>query len=327
VYLSPDFVARARGAADVFIATLSGLAFETIPFLLVGTLLSAAIQDFVPDRVIRKLFPKNRYLSILVALGLGAFLPICECATVPLAQRLRQKGLPLSTAVAFLLAAPIVNPMTVISTYLAFRGTGRPVYLQRLGFGLAASFIVAVAVELATSHGEAGESAEVSTLGHLLATKKLPATFLPPSEVPARKGRLGTRIIDVIEHASYEFLDLSRYLIAGISIAALVRACLPMDAAAKALGTPLAATGAGLGAAYVLSLCSSADAFVARSMFGSAPYASILGFLVLGPMLDLKNTILLARFVRPGPLSRFVLLVFLAAGSLVLLVAPFLGAI
>ncbi len=54
----------------------------------------------------------------------GAFVPICECGTVPLARRLRQKGLPLSTAVAFLLAAPLANPMTIISTFVAFKGTG-----------------------------------------------------------------------------------------------------------------------------------------------------------------------------------------------------------
>ena len=93
-------------------------------------------------------FPKNRYLSILVALVGGAFVPICECGTVPLARRLRQKGLPLSTAVAFLLAAPLANPMTIVSTFVAFKGTGYPVFAYRLGFGLAAAFVIAVIVEL-----------------------------------------------------------------------------------------------------------------------------------------------------------------------------------
>ena len=109
---APDLAAWLRGASSTFITTLAGLAFETIPFLLMGTLLSSLIQSFVPDRALRRIFPKNRYLSMLVALFAGVFVPICECGTVPLARRLRQKGLPLSTAVAFLLAAPLANPMT-----------------------------------------------------------------------------------------------------------------------------------------------------------------------------------------------------------------------
>ena len=164
--LAPDLAAWIRGASSIFVTTLAGLAFETIPFLLMGTLLSALIQSFVPDGALRRLFPKNRYLSILVALAAGAFVPICECGTVPLARRLRQKGLPLSTAVAFLLAAPLANPMTIISTYVAFRGTGYSVFIYRLVFGLAAAFVMAVAVEVVSR-----KRPQITLSGHRFASR------------------------------------------------------------------------------------------------------------------------------------------------------------
>jgi hypothetical protein len=327
MYITPDVEARLRGALGIFISTLSGLAFETIPFLLMGTLLSAAIQSFVPDRALRRVFPKNRYLSILVALGLGVFMPICECATVPLAKKLRQKGLPLSTAVAFLLAAPLVNPMTIVSTYVAFKGTGQIVFLQRLCLGLVASFIVAVVVELASQRDRDLDEASGSPLSTLVGSPTFPATELLPSGTGAPTAGIGTRIIDMLEHASYDFLDMARYLIAGISIAALARACIPVSALVKALVAPAFATGTGLICAYVLSLCCTADAFVARSIFGPASYNALLGFLVLGPMLDLKNTILLARFVKPRFLFRFVILVAFVVGLLVFLFAPLMEAL
>lgn len=327
---TPDLAAWLRGASSTFVTTLSGLAFETIPFLLMGTLLSALIQSFVPDRSLRRIFPKNRYLSILVALVAGALVPICECGTVPLARRLRQKGLPLSTAVAFLVAAPLANPMTVVSTYVAFKGTGYPVFALRLGFGLAAAFVIAIVVELVSRNRPridmVGPSRRYLRLeaGAFPGAPRLPAARSGPR--PGLGARFASRIGETLEHASYDFLDTARYLIAGISVAAFARALIPAGAILRSLGKPLAATGTGLASAYILSLCSSADAFVARSLFAPDSYHAVLAFLVLGPMIDLKNTALLSRFVRPGLLVAFVALAILVVGAMALIASPLLEA-
>jgi len=327
---TPDLAAWLRAASSTFVTTLSGLAFETIPFLLMGTLLSALIQSFVPDRSLRRIFPKNRYLSILVALVAGAVVPICECGTVPLARRLRQKGLPLSTAVAFLVAAPLANPMTVISTYVAFKGTGYPVFALRLGFGLAAAFVIAIAVELVSRNRPRIDMVGPPRRYLRLEAAAFPgAPRLPAARSKPRPGlgaRFASRIGETLEHASYDFLDTARYLIAGISVAAFARALIPAGAILRSLGKPLAATGTGLASAYILSLCSSADAFVARSLFAPDSYHAVLAFLVLGPMIDLKNTALLSRFVRPRLLVAFVALAILVVGAMALIASPLLEA-
>lgn len=324
--LSPDTAAWLRGASETFTTTLAGLAFETIPFLLMGTLLSATIQAFVPDQALKRLFPKNRYLSILVALLVGVFIPICECGTVPLARRLRQKGMPLSTAVAFLLAAPLVNPMTIISTFVAFRGTGNPVFAARLGLGLASAFIVALIVEFASRNRPSidilGQSGRAAVLKFTrMEGAAIPAPPLLPvasSRVTRSRPSIASRAAATLEHASFDFLDAGRYLIAGITIAAIARAFIPTRAILHSLGTPLAATGTGLLSAYILSLCSSADAFVARSIFAPSSYFAVKAFLVFGPMIDLKNTILLSRFVKPRHLIAFVGIVALVVGAVTL---------
>jgi uncharacterized protein len=324
--LSPDTAAWLKGATETFTTTLAGLAFETIPFLLMGTLLSASIQAFVPDRALRRLFPKNRYLSILVALVVGVCVPICECGTVPLARRLRQKGMPLSTAVAFLLASPLVNPMTILSTFVAFRGTGHPVFVMRLGLGVVSAFLIALIVEFATKnrpsidiHDQSGRSAARTFRragdAAIPAAPRLPA---PRWKSSSPRPSLASRVAATLEHASYDFLDSGRYLIAGITIAAIARAFIPTSAILHSLGTPFAATGTGLLSAYILSLCSSADAFVARSILAPSSYIAVQAFLVFGPMIDLKNTVLLSRFMKPLHLLALVVIIAVVVGAVTL---------
>jgi len=324
-----------QSASGTFMTTLTGLAFETIPFLLLGTFVSSCIHVFVPDSTLRRLFPRSRILSILVALVAGVFVPICECGTVPLARRLRQKGLPLSTAAAFLLAAPLANPMTVVSTYVAFNGGPYPIFLLRLGFGLAAAFLIAIAVELLTrndktasesvqkveaaeeaedghGHEEHDERGEESDTGVLIHAGRIQRS-------------LWARLNDVLEHTSRDFLDSGRFLILGISTAALVRSLLPADALNVALRHPGAAIGVGGASAFILSLCSSADAFVARSLFAPASYPAALMFLMLGPMIDLKNSILLLRFIKPARLLAFIAIIALVCAAVALAASPLFG--
>ena len=129
----------------------------------------------------------------------------------------------------------------------------------------------------------------------------------------------------MLDHTSHDFLDSARFLIAGISAAALVRALLPADAVTSSLRHPLAAIGVGSLSAYLLSLCSSADAFVARSLFAPMSYPAALVFLMLGPMIDLKNSILLARFVKLPRLAVFIAIIVLVCALVALAASGLFG--
>ena len=292
-----------RGGIPTFIATFAGLAFETIPFLLVGTLLSAFIHELVPGPLLRRLFPKNRYLSMVTALFLGAFLPMCECGTVPVANSLQRKGLPRSTAGAFLLAAPLVSPITILSTVAAFQGDARPVFLFRLGFGVMAAGCIAALVELGTRFARpAADRVEPRTTSE-------PD---PAESQPGERGRMSAwaRAGEILEHTSHDFLDTARFLVLGITLASLVRVFIPTESAGSLSWSAAAAAGLGLALAYVLSLCSAADAFVARSLLAGLPFSATMAFLLLGPMIDMKNTVLLSRFIQPRQLVVFLTVIF-----------------
>jgi len=324
VTIPPDMAAWLGTAASTFDATLTGLAFETIPFLLIGTFLSALIREFVPDRTLRKIFPRHPMLSIVVALISGTFVPICECGTVPLARQLRQRGLPLSTSVAFLLAAPLVNPLTIVSTWVAFRGVSDRFVFVRIGFGLAAAFFIAYLVDIESKRNPGLALVAAAPRFSRIENEKRPRILIAAARHVGAPSGFVERLVDALDHTAVDFLDTGRYLIGGIVFASVARAFVPPDAIQGALSSTVSAIGIGLLLAFVLSLCSSADAFVARSLFVPASYPAAVAFLLLGPMLDLKNTALLSRFVKPKYLLPFAAIIGLAAAASAVLSMPIL---
>ena len=90
-----------------------------------GVLLSSFIQVFLSEKVIQRWFPKNALLGMLFALVCGFCLPVCDCATIPMFKSLIKKGVPTSSAVVFMVATPVINPVVILSTYYALMATGK----------------------------------------------------------------------------------------------------------------------------------------------------------------------------------------------------------
>ena len=103
--------------ANVFISMI----LEALPFILIGSIASSVIQIYVSENVVKRILPKSRIISIIFAAFMGVFIPICECAIVPIARSLIKKGVPIAVAVVFMLTVPIVNPIVVASTFYAFK--------------------------------------------------------------------------------------------------------------------------------------------------------------------------------------------------------------
>ena len=139
--MSPD------SQQDFALAFLSIL-FEGAPFILLGTLISGFIDVYLPAGTMDRFLPKNKFLAVVMAGMLGAVFPVCECAVVPVIRRLVKKGLPMSCGLTYMLAAPIVNPITALSTWKAFQGQGAAMMTcSRLLLG----FLIAVAVGVIVS--------------------------------------------------------------------------------------------------------------------------------------------------------------------------------
>ena len=257
---------------DFALAFLSVL-LEGTPFILLGTLLSGLIDQFLPARAMLRLLPRNPFLGICVSGALGLIFPMCECGVVPVIRRLIGKGLPLSNAIAYMLAAPILNPVVAVSTYAAFRGSNAlDVTILRLGLG----YFVAVVVALVVHKIPVGEVLRPGVI-----------STAAPSESGGPSGRLVTRLALALRVATSDFLDVMVYFIFGVAISAVFSTAVNREVIDPLAQNIWLATFAMMALAVLLALCSTSDAFIAANMptFGFAPK---LAFLVFGPMMDFK---------------------------------------
>ena len=111
--------------------TLSlGILYEALPFVFLGVSISILIQAFISEKFFLRLLPKNSFFRRLTLSLFGMFLPVCECGNVPLSRGLMAKGLKPNEVLAFLFAAPIINPVTIYTTAQAFQGVPQVVIVR-----------------------------------------------------------------------------------------------------------------------------------------------------------------------------------------------------
>jgi uncharacterized membrane protein YraQ (UPF0718 family) len=325
---------------DFSISFLSIL-FEGVPFMFIGTLLSGIIDAFVPAETIERILPRSRTAAVALSGVLGVVFPMCECGMVPLVRRLIRKGLPVSCGLTYLLAAPIVNPIVALSTFAAFRGQ-HPALLTSMrlsvGFGVAvfcglvvqwiplsavlnrrmlaslpkpqrrpdpAQLVMAPALA-GTGTGSFSETA-ILPPGQFLQHQH----DLPPEHADEKK-TFTAKIIGAVRCAATDFLDVGFYLIIGAAIASVFNTAIARHALQPIAANHLFATLGMMSLAFLLSLCSTSDAFIAAN-FLVFPFTAKLAFMVFGPMMDLKllfmySLVFTKRFTFSFAVGLFVLI-------------------
>ena len=309
------------GRFQTFVTIFLGIFIEAIPFLLIGSIVSGLIEEFVDKDSLARFVPRRAIPAALAGALLGFAFPVCECGVVPVTRRLYQKGLPLSVGVAFLLAAPVVNPVVIISTYVAF-GWG-PVLWGRVLFSVLIAFVVGLLFSLARSEDVLLPLSSGSEHQHLAHDHHHDHEHdhehgdeHHPSPVPLT---LIDRLWQALAIGGDDLLDMARYLIAGSMIAAAMQTIVP-QATLLALGSgPVISVITLMVMAFVLSICSTVDAFVALSFANSFTTGSILAFLVFGPMVDIKSSLMFLGVMR----RRTVLYLILLPMFLTLLITIF----
>jgi uncharacterized protein len=125
----------------------------------------------------------------------------------------------------------------------------------------------------------------------ILGRPSISRLFRPrPTEHDHHHGHSG-RARAVADHLTGDLLFMGRFVIAGAALAAAMQTIVPQDVFTGVLTSPLVGSALLMVLAFVLSLCSEADAFVAVS-FIQFPLGPQLAFLVFGPILDIKLALL-----------------------------------
>lgn len=273
--------------------TLSISSFiSAVPFLLLGCVVSGILEVYFPFENFARLIPDRPVISILAGALAGLFLPVGEVGVWPVTRRLVSKGFPSSFAMAFLFAAPSVNLVAMASTYAAF-GLGF-LFWSRLGV----SWLIAMVVGgIFSLEKDAGHIFQVTSAG--LEEQPSPGTGPRLPHVPGEGGRRLTRLATIIAD---EFFSYGSWLVLGILISALVRTVIPGLFEPLRAASPLVLCVKMAGLSFLYSSNAMEIAFTALGFAGNVTAGGLLVFLVLGPMVNLKDVLLALKILRPRPL-------------------------
>jgi len=98
------------------------IAVELIVLFIGITFLVGLIQEYVPDETIKRaLGGRHRILGSFLGAGFGALTPFCSCSTIPLLLGMLNAGVPFASAMAFLFASPLLNPV-IVSLFIILLG-------------------------------------------------------------------------------------------------------------------------------------------------------------------------------------------------------------
>lgn len=276
-----------------------GMTLQAVPFLLLGVLVAELIEVYASPALIARVFPTRSVAAIGTALLCAFALPVCDCSAVPIFRSLLRKGVPLSAATTLMLASPAINPLVVTSTWYAFGSW------SLVGARIALSVIVAliVGVSMLAAPPRALRDPDGQEHGEQCGCSRECA--LPDrsaSGVLAATGRSFGRILP--------------YLMGGVAASTLAQVTWPVSSLLSGLPAP-AALAVMMAAGFALSLCSSSDAVIARSLASLAPSGALMGFMVFGPMMDVKNVALLSSQFRSSFIARLFVTVTAVAACVV----------
>ncbi|MEW6492502.1 MAG: permease [Cyanobacteriota bacterium] len=296
------------------------LLVEAIPFLLLGVLLSGFLLFFIDMEKLIAALPRNPLLGAIVG-SLGGFLvPVCECGNVPVARRLILEGAPTPVALGFLLASPTINPIVILSTWVAFRDQPEIVVLRvlfSLGIAVVISCVFSVQADLRPllqpsvsrsmlrpKSAQKAERKDACTtqepkptllqsgsyiLGQPGGPVRMDTTVLQASLTGAKPTKpLRDKLRLLMENTVQELRELGGVLVLGSAIAAVIQVAVPRDIIISLGQGPIMSIVAMMILAAVVSICSTVDSFFALAFASTFTGGSLLAFLVFGPMIDLK---------------------------------------
>lgn len=293
---------------QLFALRVVTLFLEALPYLVAAGFLSALGRELLPRESIVGFCRRRRITGLPLIVLTGLILPLDELRLPALFRDLRDLGLPVPHLTAAFLAIPLVNPVVIVATVAAFRTYPELVWL-RFGAGLLIA-LAAGAILAAWTPPEARTGSVRSKTPRQSSSLAGGTHLLRRAERTVQSGLTG-------------FLALARFfLVASIAAGLLQTINLPQAVAQLRLAV-IPAILVATGTAYLLAAPAAADAFIARSLLSVFPVPALTGFLVVGPVLNLRTAPVLGQFLTSRHLVLIHITVF-ALGTAAALVAAIL---
>jgi len=260
--------------------------------------LSIVVQVWVPAGVIERYMPKRAWARRMVLSLLGMLIPVCECGNVPFARGLLMRGFAPAETLTFLIAAPIVNPIVIITTHQAF-GFSDGILIARLLGGYAIANLIGW---LYSRHPDPDA---------LLTDRFRDTCALEQAQGPG--GAPGTKWRRTLAQFIIELRAVMPALVIGSALAGAIQVLVPRDALLAIGSNPVYSIAAMMALAMVVAICSNVDAYFALSFASTFTPGAIVAFLIVGPIVDVKMIALLRTTFTTRLIAGVVAIVLLSA--------------
>lgn len=99
---------------NTLLETLRYFVLITVELIALFLLISALVEIilmYVPEEKIRKKLSGAGIFGNIITAGFGALTPFCACSTIPMTVGFLNAGVPFGSAISFLIASPLLNPI------------------------------------------------------------------------------------------------------------------------------------------------------------------------------------------------------------------------
>jgi hypothetical protein len=246
-----------------YLVALWDLTLEMSPYLLLGFLIAGILYIYFPKEKVTKYLGKKNFRSTLNAALIGVPLPLCSCGVIPTGISFYKNGASKGSSVSFLISTPQTGVDSILATYSLL---GLPLAIIRPIIAL----ITGILGGLVTNSVEKNE--KISSASNTVRTGNT-------------EQNEGNKLQKMLHYAFVEFLqDISKWLIIGLLLAALMAVLIPDDFFTNYLSNEYLSMAIVLLASIPLYVCATGSVPIVAVLLmkGLSPGAAIV-FLMAGP--------------------------------------------
>lgn len=276
------------------------------PYLMLGFFFAGLLKVAFPQRIIDKYLGQKNNKSVLNASLIGIPLPLCSCGVIPTGISFFKSGATKGSSVSFLISTPQTGIDSILVTYSLL---GLPFAIIRPFIALATGFFGGVLTNKVDDSDENKTSEQASSS---CTTSEKDNCGCEPNDKKQK-----SKIYTLFHYAFVEFLqDISKWLIIGLVLAAVISVLIPDDFFSSFIGNDLIGMFVILIASIPLYICATSSVPVAAvlMMKGLSPGAALV-FLMAGPATNAATITVLNKVL--GRKTMWAYLISIISGAIV----------
>jgi len=285
---------------------------EMSPYLLLGFLFAGILKVAIPQKFIDKYMGQRNSRSVLNASLLGIPMPLCSCGVIPTGISFYKSGASKGSSVSFLISTPQTGVDSILVTYSLL---GLPFAIIRPIIALVTGYVGGM---LANRYDKKENGFEKNILAEDKNCDTNSEEDCGCGDSCETKTTIKhSKVYTMFKYAFVDFLqDISKWLVIGLLLAAVISVALPDDFFANYVGNDFIGMLIILIASVPLYICATSSVPVAAVLLmkGVSPGAALV-FLMAGPATNAATITVLNKVL--GKKTTFAYLISIILGALV----------